>query len=240
MYRPHRDKRLVDLFCGSLNVAYGLQPERCLYNDANPHLMNFHRWTRERARIETVRLLNDEKHYYSMRATFNHRVSVGKVETDINAELFYYLNRAGFNGLCRFNRKGAFNVPFGFYDHPAFQTEFYEHSALLNRYNWRASAVSFNQVSLKPGDFVYADPPYDTDFTAYTAEGFSWEDQNELAMMLAAHDGPVIISNQATPRIVQLYTKLGFQLEYAKREDKFKQDRSPNERVTEVLAMKGL
>ena len=54
-------------------------------------------------------------------------------------------------------------------------------------------------------DFVYADPPYDVEFTQYSREPFSWEDQERTAVMLARHRGPVVLVNQATPRIARLY-----------------------------------
>ena len=63
-------------------------------------------------------------------------------------------------------------------------------------------------------DFVYADPPYDVEFTTYSAGGFSWDDQVRTAKLLATHHGPVVISNQATPRIIELYEELGFELSY--------------------------
>jgi DNA adenine methylase len=52
------------------------------------------------------------------------------------------------------------------------------------------------------------------EFTTYSSGGFSWEDQQRTAMLLARHPGPVVISNQATPRIVELYEELGFELSY--------------------------
>jgi DNA adenine methylase len=61
---------------------------------------------------------------------------------------------------------------------------------------------------------VYADPPYDVEFTTYSPGGFSWEDQERTAQFLADHDGPVVISNQATPKIIELYEGLGFELSY--------------------------
>ncbi|HKF94000.1 MAG TPA: DNA adenine methylase, partial [Gammaproteobacteria bacterium] len=63
-------------------------------------------------------------------------------------------------------------------------------------------------------DFIYADPPYDVEFTTYSSGGFSWDDQVRTAKLLAAHPGPVVMSNQATPRIIELYERLGFQLRY--------------------------
>ena len=56
---------------------------------------------------------------------------------------------------------------------------------------------------------IYAD-----EFTTYSPGGFSFDDQKRTAELLAKHPGPVVISNQATPRIVELYEDLGFELSY--------------------------
>jgi DNA adenine methylase len=74
--------------------------------------------------------------------------------------------------------------------------------------------VDVQKIAIKKTDFVYADPPYDVEFTTYSSGGFSWEDQKRTAERLAQHPGPVVISNQATPRIVELYGDLGFELSY--------------------------
>ena len=59
-------------------------------------------------------------------------------------------------------------------------------------------------------DFIYADPPYDVQFTSYSKENFGWDDQVRLAQWLARHPGPVVLSNQATDRIRELYKDLGY------------------------------
>ncbi len=70
------------------------------------------------------------------------------------------------------------------------------------------------KLSIEPDAFIYADPPYDVEFTTYSAGGFSWDDQVRTAELLAKHRGPVLLSNQATKRIVDLYTRLGFDLRF--------------------------
>ena len=65
---------------------------------------------------------------------------------------------------------------------------------------------------MRPDDFIYADPPYDVEFTEYANDGFSWEDQVRLTRWLAHHPRPVVAYNQATARIVQRYEDLGFEL----------------------------
>ena len=61
---------------------------------------------------------------------------------------------------------------------------------------------------MQPDDFIYADPPYDVEFVSYSQQGFNWDDQVRLADWLAKHPGPVVLSNQATERVVQLYESL--------------------------------
>ncbi len=204
-------RRLVEPFVGGMAVALALRPEKALLNDANPHLINFYRWVREGLRVgELVRLENDAEVFYRNRARFNELIAGGGAETAEAAALFYYLNRTGFNGLCRFNASGLFNVPFGRYRKINYATEFAEVGAALT--GWELRCGDFEKIALRRDDLVYADPPYDVDFTTYSAGGFSWNDQVRLVEWLARHRGPVVISNQATERVVELYTKAGYRL----------------------------
>ena len=112
--RPHAKRRLVEPFCGGLAVALGLLPERAILNDANPHVINFYRWLQRGLPVDLA-MENREQTFYRHRKRFNALLLAGKGGTAEAAGLFYYLNRTGFNGLCRFNSRGEFNVPFGQY-----------------------------------------------------------------------------------------------------------------------------
>jgi len=211
LWDKHRDRRFVEPFCGGLAVALGLGPDEGLLNDINPHLINFYKHVQRGLKIG-VKLENSERIFYRHRDRFNQLIARGE-ETDAEAaQLFYYLNRTGYNGLCRFNRNGEFNVPFGRYKTINYLNDFLPYRSVLRK--WSFSSADLKSVSLKPGDFVYADPPYDVEFTTYSAGGFSWDDQVRAAEWLAQHDGPVVLSNQATSRIVKLYRRLGFKLKY--------------------------
>jgi DNA adenine methylase len=189
----------------------GLQPKRALLNDVNPHLINFYRHVRNGLEMR-IATRNDEKLFYSHRERFNRLIGDGKAQSEEGAQLFYYLNRTCFNGLCRFNRAGDFNVPFGTYKAINYARDFSEYATMFRR--WKFSSRDVEALALKPDDFVYADPPYDVEFTTYSAGGFSWKDQERTVEMLAGHPGPVVISNQATPRIIDLYERYGFELTY--------------------------
>jgi DNA adenine methylase len=235
-WTPHMTRRLVEPFCGGLAVALGLRPRQAHLNDANPHLINFYRWLR-RGLTTRLRLENDEELYYRYRQRFNQLLSSGEGDSAEAAVLFYYLNRTGYNGLCRFNSRGFFNVPFGRYDRIQYKSDFAQFRRVL--FGWSFSRGDFAEVELRRGDFVYADPPYDVQFTQYSRGGFDWNDQERLAMWLSRHDGPVLLSNQATARIVKLYRDLGFELAFfdAPRMISCNGDRS---RAREVLAARNL
>ena len=210
-WQRQQERRYVEPFCGGLAVALGLLPKRAFLNDINPHLINFYRQTQGGLTIE-IESRNNEKLFYQHRSRFNELIKQGLGKTSEAAQLFYYLNRTCFNGLCRFNRSGEFNVPFGSYRSINYATDFHRYRKILRK--WTFTNVDIASLSLEENDFVYADPPYDVEFTSYSAGGFSWEDQKRTAELLAEHRGPVVISNQATKRIVALYKELGFALVY--------------------------
>lgn len=209
MWAPHAHRRLVEPFCGGIAVALGLNPGRALLNDVNPHLVNFYQQV-QRGLVTGLLLGNRESDYYEGRARFNEMIDHGTAMTPAGATLFYYLNRTGFNGLCRFNASGKFNVPFGKYKAINYRADFLPEQAVLQ--GWEFSCGDFAAVCLAPDDFVYADPPYDVEFTTYAQGGFFWADQVRTAERLASHLGPVILANQSTPRIRELYADHGFSI----------------------------
>jgi DNA adenine methylase len=211
LWAANSSRRYLEPFCGGLAAPLGLQPGRAVLNDLNPHLINFYVQVQHGLKI-TAEMRNNEQLFYQHRQRFNELVSEGKSKTTETAQLFYYLNRTCFNGLCRFNQSGAFNTPFGRHNTINYATDFSALRAVIRDWVFTNTDVSLMQV--EPEDFVYADPPYDVEFTTYSAGGFSWADQVRTAEWLAAQRGPVILSNQATNRIVKLYRKLGFALRF--------------------------
>ncbi|MDP0491101.1 MAG: Dam family site-specific DNA-(adenine-N6)-methyltransferase [Verrucomicrobiota bacterium JB023] len=232
LWQPFAQQPLIEPFCGGLAVALGLQPRHAILNDANPHLINFYQQVRKGLKL-TIEAENDSSIYYEYRDNFNELIGGEKEKTKKAAQLFYYLNRTGFNGLCRFNRSGLFNVPFGRYRKINYREDFFDYQELFA--NWSFSCGDFERLSLPAGSLIYADPPYDVEFTQYSAGGFDWNDQIRLAEWLSSHEGPVILSNQMTPRIRELYGDLGFRMESleAPRRISCNGDRQP---AREVLA----
>jgi len=113
---------------------------------------------------------------------FNQMIRLGKADSDEAASLFYYLNRTCYNGLCRFQSEGRVHVPFGRYKKLIYKTDSQStspHSRTGNSRAWTSK-----RYRLEAGDFIYADPPYDVEFTQYSKEDFGWDDQVRLAELL--------------------------------------------------------
>ena len=209
IWQKYSSRRLVEPFCGGLAVTLGLLPKRGLLNDINPHLVNFYRQLKSGLTFD-IQMENDSDLFYRQRERFNALIKEQKHKTSEAAQLFYYLNRTCFNGLCRFNKSGFYNVPFGCYKTINYKEDFLEFKPFFA--NWDFQCGGFNQLNIIPDDFIYADPPYDVEFTQYSAGGFNWDEQILLAHWLKEHSGPVVLSNQLTPRIEELYSDLGFNI----------------------------
>lgn len=211
-------RRLVEPFCGSFAVSLAVagQVQEFWLNDINPDLVNLLQQLQESpgalmaaARSYFAPENNRDAVYYRLRDRFN--ASRDPLE---RAALFLYLNRHGYNGLCRYNAAGAFNVPFGRYKAPYFpERELQEAGTVLGRA--RVTGIDFTRVldQCGEGDVVYCDPPYvplsaTADFTAYAAGGFGPADQERLAAAAsraAARGALVVISNHDTPETRALY-----------------------------------
>jgi DNA adenine methylase len=235
LWSPQSGRRLVEPFAGGLAVSLGLAPVRALLSDVNPHPINLYQWI-QRGLTLSIDLRNESQTFYRHRQRFNDLVASGRADSKEAAELFYYLNRTCYNGLCRFNRSGGFNVPFGRYRTINYAHDFMAYRPLLRKWNFQVA--DFENLRVRKEDFLYADPPYDVPFTHYSKEGFSWDDQVRLAKWLREHDGPVVTSNQATERILELYRGLGFHVTVlpAPRMINCTGDRTP---AIEMLATRG-
>ncbi|HAJ34778.1 MAG TPA: DNA adenine methylase [Chloroflexi bacterium] len=209
-------RRLVEPFVGSGALFLNTEYDEYLLADANRDLINCYRQLQQGgpAFIDVCAsyftpVNNQPDAYYALRARFN--ATVDALE---KAALFVYLNRHGYNGLCRYNGSGGFNVPFGRYVRPYFPRD-----EML--YFWRkatrcefvvADFVTTLQATT-PGDVVYCDPPYvplsaTAHFTSYSADGFSLASQWRLAQEAeaAARRGvPVVISNHDVPLTREIY-----------------------------------
>lgn len=208
-----KQHRLVEPFVGGGSVFIGVEPETALLNDINPHVINLYNQIKA-GLIVDIEMLNDKEHYLKSRDRFNYLIETNQINTKEAAQLFYYLNKTGFNGLCRFNKAGKLNVAFGQYKTINYAKDFLQYKD--NFQNYEFVSKDFSELEIKENDFIYADPPYDDSFTGYSAERFTWKDQERLVEWLDKYNNPVVISNRATDRIIDLYKNFGYEIEIVK------------------------
>ena len=211
-----RGKRLIEPFVGSGAVFLGASFERFLLCDSNPDLINCYAQLKAHGAkfIVDLRALftpqtNTPERYYECRDQFNLTD-----EAYEKALLFVYLNRHSYNGLCRYNKSGKFNVPFGRYKSPYFP-ELELHAFYVKASLAEIKCQTFESTfrAARHGDVIYCDPPYvpisaTANFTDFTAQGFNEGAQRALAVeaLRASEKGiPVVISNHATALSRELY-----------------------------------
>jgi DNA adenine methylase len=198
---------IIELFAGGAALSLHQDTVAYILNDMNEDLIDFYKGLKN----DDEYTLNDELYfqsanteatYYVMRDKFNKTPK----QTLSRRKYFYYLNKTGYHGLWRVNRKGEFNVPFGFYKNIDFTID---QRGFKDQGIMRLLSMDFQQVSVAPDCVVYADPPYHTTFDGYTSTGFSWDDQQRLAHHLAQLPH-VIASNSWSQGVIDLYVSLGF------------------------------
>lgn len=205
-----KGERLVEPFVGAGSVFLNTDYSHYLLNDINQDLIALYQ-TLQRAPdqyiTDSAKLFtsqhNQADRYYQLRKEFN-----DSSDSYFRSLLFLYLNRHGYNGLCRYNMSGKFNVPFGKYKRPYFP------EAELNYFAEKAQRATFVCQEYRdifalsqPGDVIYCDPPYvplskTASFTSYAGNGFGLDEQADLANAaeeVMSIDGvTVLISNHDT------------------------------------------
>ncbi|MEY8770289.1 DNA adenine methylase [Erwinia sp. ACCC 02193] len=203
LHLPQGD-RLVEPFAGSCAVMMNTDFPAYLVVDVNPDLINMYRQIKEITNpfiVTAMKLFIDNEKaedYYRIREEFNSCPSLTLLQ---RATYFLYLNRNGYRGLCRYNRKGEFNIPYGNYKKPYFpMAEIEAFAERAQRAEFICADFRETLGMVKTGDVVYCDPPYHGAFTDYHTGGFSEDDQHSLACILLgiSEQNPVAVSNSDT------------------------------------------
>ena len=210
-------KTLLEPFVGAGSVFLNTDFEHYLLNDINSDLISLYKLLQtdvepyiKEARSFFSAEFNDPERYYQIRERFNQ--SSDAFERSV---LFLYMNRHGYNGLCRYNQSGKFNVPFGRYKAPYFpekELRIFAEKSQKATFTCQPFAEVMSQVE---GDVaVYCDPPYApvseaAHFTAYAKQGFDLRQQQHLAEVALEINQTrgvfVMISNHNTPFTRDIY-----------------------------------
>lgn len=182
-------KRLIEPFIGAGSIFLNTDYDEYILNDINADLINLYKIVQHspiKFIDDAARLFskgnNTPESYYQLRKEFN-----ATEDKYYRSLLFLYMNRHGYNGLCRYNKSGGYNVPFGKYKKPYFPREELEY---FSEKSEKATFVCQGYRSIidnaKDDDVIYCDPPYvplstTASFTSYAGNGFGLDEQADLA-----------------------------------------------------------
>lgn len=159
--------------------------------------------------------------YTFFRSLYNKRETM-KLPHELHIALFFYLREFCYSSMFRYNRKGEFNVPYG--------GASYNRKAFIHKINYlfseRLQAVLkgvqlfqldfqdfFQHLEIQKDDFIFLDPPYDSDFSTYAQNSFTTKDQIRLADYLVNQcPGRFMVIIKNTDFIYELYNKQGIHL----------------------------
>lgn len=207
---------MIEPFVGAGSVFLNTNYDKYILNDINEDLINLYLAIQE----DGQSVINDAKYYfkkryqtenayYRLRKQFNQSDDIYE-----RSLLFIYLNRNGYNGLCRYNSFGEFNVPYGHYKNPFFPEESIE---IFSEKSQQATFVcsDFRTVlgRARKHHVIYCDPPYaplseTAKFSSYATEGFTLEDHERLAeaaKYTSERGISIVISNHDTKFVRKLY-----------------------------------
>ena len=233
-YVPENYDTFYEPFVGGGAVFFELAPKKAVINDYNSELMNVFECIKDEDKFDKMctelnhhEANHSEEYYYQVRNIDRDVKKYNKLADYKKAARTIYLNKACFNGLYRVNSKNEFNVPFGKKE----KVNTYEGQNLgvvhciLNFNDIKLLSTDFEEAvkDAKKGDFVYLDPPYDSDtstFNDYTENGFNKDEQIRLAKLfkeLSDRGCYVMLSNHNTILVNELYKDFNIHVIEAKR-----------------------
>lgn len=145
-----------------------------------------------------------------------------KNNKELATALFVFIRNYAYSGMFRYNSNGDFNVPYGgiAYNSKLLdkKIEYYMSDAIIGLlHKTNIYCMDFEdfleETKPKSNDFVFLDPPYDSDFSTYAQNEFDKEDQKRLAKYLCNRckaKWMIVIKN--TPFIYSLYNKQGLDI----------------------------
>lgn len=182
-YFPEQYSTYIEPFVGGGSVYFYLNPLNAVISDVHKELIDLYK-SMGNGNGEAIydfmeKHPNDENTYYKVRD-----------EMEINDELdsakrFYYQRKTCFRGMLRYNKNGKFNIPFGRYktiNYSELMNKQYEkllaRTEILNK-GFEYIFENYNDEN----NFMFLDPPYDSEFTDYGYCQFGKEEQKKLAVL---------------------------------------------------------
>ncbi len=180
-YFPDNYDTYIEPFVGGGSVYFYLNPKKAIINDIHKELIDFYISISNGKSRDIYDFMNkspnDEITYYNIRDEMEI-----KDELD-NAKRFYYQRKTCFRGMLRYNKNGKFNIPFGKYKNIHYDDltnsnyeELLKRTEILNK-DFSYIFENYNDEN----NFMFIDPPYDSEFTDYGYCQFGKDEHLKLA-----------------------------------------------------------
>jgi DNA adenine methylase len=204
-YFPEHYIRYIEPFIGGGSVFFYLNPDNAVISDVHTELIDLYKSIGNGKCQEIFDFMkenpNDENTYYKVRDEMVIN------DTLDSAKRFYYQRKTCFRGMLRYNKNGKFNIPFGKYktiNYNEIINKDYE--MLLNRTEILNKGFDyiFENYNDK-NNFMFLDPPYDSEFTDYGYCQFGKEEQKKLALLFKNTKNKCLMVIGKTKFIEELY-----------------------------------
>ncbi|MPM07457.1 hypothetical protein SDC9_53763 [bioreactor metagenome] len=170
--------------------------------------------------INNIETAFKSAYYMHFRHLYNN-IEKFNISLPFHMAIFYFIREYCYASMFRYNKNGKFNVPYGgmSYNKKDFgkKIDYIKSSRLINHlqrteiYNLDFEEF-FNQVEINSDDFIFLDPPYDSDFSDYLGMSFDANDQRRLANYLYNTEAKFMLVIKNTELIRELYFDKGFNI----------------------------
>ncbi len=156
--------------------------------------------------------------YMHFRYLYNNKDELN-ISQEFASAMFYFIREYCYASMFRYNKLGKFNVPYGgiSYNRKDFNKKIdYVKSETIRKYMSKTTIYNMdfetfcNNINLTEKDFIFLDPPYDTEFSTYAKNDFSKNDQVRLANYLKTTKAKFMLVIKNTDFIYSLYNRKGF------------------------------
>ena len=204
-YIPDDIDTYLEPFMGGGSVFFYLSPNKSVISDVHSELTDFYSEIKKGNASDIYKFMekhpNDEKTYYQVRDKFEIKSPLD------NACRFFYQRKTCFRGMLRYSKSGHFNIPFGRYKTYNFEIlkdNKYENLLKNSQVFNKDFSYIFEKFNGK-NNFMFLDPPYDSEFTDYGYCSFGKEEHKQLAQCFKETDIRCLMIIGKTPFIEELY-----------------------------------
>lgn len=203
-YLPESYNTYLEPFIGGGAVYFHVNPVNAVISDVHKELIDLYQAVKNGHSADIYEFMqqnpNEEETYYKVRASAH-------IDQLDSAKRFYYLRKTCFRGMLRYNSKGEFNIPYGrykTYNYTDIQNKQYE-DLLMRTEVLNMGFEHIFQNYNDPNNFMFLDPPYDSEFTDYGYCSFGKDEHKILARCFKETSIRCLMVIGKTPFIEELY-----------------------------------